>query len=54
MTVSLSALPALSAFTSSVRSPGPDPLTGVVTSVLAPPLRHAYALLLRAGVLVVD
>ncbi|MHC9520961.1 Rv1535 domain-containing protein [Prescottella equi] len=26
----------------------------MVTSVLTPPLRHAYAVLLRTGVLVVD
>ncbi|WP_433613327.1 Rv1535 domain-containing protein [Prescottella agglutinans] len=44
----------ISTFASAVRSSGPDPLTGAVTSVLTPPLRHAYAVLLRAGVLVVD
>ncbi|WP_350317251.1 MULTISPECIES: Rv1535 domain-containing protein [Prescottella] len=47
-------LSTLSAFASAVRPSGPDPLTGVVTSVLTPPLRHAYAVLLRTGVLVVD
>ncbi|MFE5706968.1 MULTISPECIES: Rv1535 domain-containing protein [Rhodococcus] len=28
-----------------------DPLTGVVTRVLTPPLREVYAVLLRAGVI---
>ncbi|WP_429518113.1 Rv1535 domain-containing protein [Rhodococcus sp. BE178] len=47
-------LPALSAFASALAPSRTDPLTGAVAAVLTPPLRHTYAVLLRAGVLIVD
>ncbi|WP_407984084.1 Rv1535 domain-containing protein [Prescottella defluvii] len=47
-------LSSLSAVASALAPSRTDPLTGAVAAVLTPPLRHAYAVLLRVGVLVVD